>query len=276
MRSPTGASRSTCSGATLRTHDERKPRKPRADRARRPRALPPGVLPRRRLRDRRLGRLRPQILPSTDDGRSSASCPEGSAGNARSGGAEASARASRLLLLDKPRARRPSSTSARPASLSPTKTTFPMPARQPRVRGLVLQRAADAGSSREARLELRLLLLVPLRQEAALLRDARRSVEQGCDPGPQPDDQPLPGLREERDHEGGVPVRQAEPRVQSAFLQDTLQAPRQQGDGSRAGSPKGFYDSYQKRLAALTYPQVQKAIRQHVDAGGFRDGARER
>lgn len=55
---------------------------------------------------------------------------------------------------------------------------------------------------------------------------------------------------------------------QSAFLQDTL---RKRLDNKVTevvlGLPAGFYDKYQKRLASLTYAQVQKAIRKHVDAG---------
>lgn len=53
---------------------------------------------------------------------------------------------------------------------------------------------------------------------------------------------------------------------QSAFLQDTV---RKRLDNKVTEAvldlPKGFYDQYQKRLARLTYPQVQGAIRRHVD-----------
>lgn len=53
---------------------------------------------------------------------------------------------------------------------------------------------------------------------------------------------------------------------QSAFMQDTL---RKRMDNKVSeeilGLPKGFYDSYVKRLKRLTYAQVQKAIRKHVE-----------
>ncbi|MGZ3672060.1 MAG: M16 family metallopeptidase [Bdellovibrionota bacterium] len=53
---------------------------------------------------------------------------------------------------------------------------------------------------------------------------------------------------------------------QSAFLQDTLRK-RLDNKVTEAvlGLKKGYYDQYQKRLSRLTYSDVQKAIRKHVD-----------
>ncbi len=53
---------------------------------------------------------------------------------------------------------------------------------------------------------------------------------------------------------------------QSAFLQDTLRK-RMENKVSEAvlGLPKGYYDSYTKRLRALRYAQVQSSIRRHVN-----------
>ncbi len=53
---------------------------------------------------------------------------------------------------------------------------------------------------------------------------------------------------------------------QSAFLQDSLRK-RLDNKVTEAvlGLEKGYYDLYQKRLAKLTYAQVQGAIRRHVD-----------
>lgn len=55
--------------------------------------------------------------------------------------------------------------------------------------------------------------------------------------------------------------------AQSAFLQDTLRK-RLDNKVTEAvlGLPPGYYDHYQKKLAALTHAQVQKAIQKHVDA----------
>jgi len=53
---------------------------------------------------------------------------------------------------------------------------------------------------------------------------------------------------------------------QSAFLQDSLRK-RLDNKVTEAvlGLEKGYYDKYQKRLAKITYAQVQGAIRRHVD-----------
>ncbi|HEY8278762.1 MAG TPA: pitrilysin family protein [Bdellovibrionota bacterium] len=53
---------------------------------------------------------------------------------------------------------------------------------------------------------------------------------------------------------------------QSAFLQDALRK-RLDHKVTEAvlGLPKGFYDGYQRKLASLTYAQVQKAVKKHVD-----------
>jgi zinc protease len=56
--------------------------------------------------------------------------------------------------------------------------------------------------------------------------------------------------------------------AQSAFLQDTNRK-RLDNKVTEAvmGLPKGFYDEYRKKLAKLTYGQVQAAIRRKVDSG---------
>ncbi len=53
---------------------------------------------------------------------------------------------------------------------------------------------------------------------------------------------------------------------QTAFLQDTVRK-RLDNKVTEAvlGLPKGYYDSYRGKLRRLTLPQVQKAIKKHVD-----------